>query len=86
MTQCKRVRLTGTIRVPLPPKDAFAPFTVTCEPWEDQTTIATIRYDLTALAPEANAELDRFAARYPSFLDQWQRAVAEAITAPGNPT
>jgi hypothetical protein len=152
MTPCKRVRLTGTIRVPLPPKDAFTLFTptgerawvpgweprfpspaaddtepgtvfqtdhagrrstwtvirrdsgttiayatttpgdragvvtVTCAPWEDQTTIATVSYDLTALAPEANAELDRFAASYPSYLNGWQRAIAQAITASGNPT
>jgi hypothetical protein len=151
VTTCKRVRLTGTIRVPLPPKDALTLFTptgerawaqgweprfpspatddtepgtvfqtdhagrqstwtvirrdggtiayatttpgdragvvtVTCEPREDQTTIATVSYDLTALVPEANADLDRFAANYPHFLDRWQRAIAQAITASGNPT
>lgn len=31
MTPCKRVRLTGTIPVPLPPKDAFTLFTPTGE-------------------------------------------------------
>ncbi len=152
MPACKRVRLTGTIRVPLPPKDAFTLFTptgerawaagwdpqfpspaaddtepgtvfqtdhagrrstwtvirrevattiayatstpgdraglvsVTCQPWEGDTTLATVSYDLTALAPQANAELDRFAAHYPSFLDQWQQAIARATTASGNPT
>jgi hypothetical protein len=152
MPACTRVRLTGTIRVQLPPKHAIALFTptgerawapgwdprfpspvtddtepgtvfqtdhagrhstwtvtrhdpgttiqyatttpgdraglvtVACTPGEDDTTIATISYDLTTLAPEANAELDRFAAHYPSFLDQWQQAIAQAITASGNPS
>lgn len=66
------------------PGDRAGVVTVTCEPWEDDTTIATVSYDLTALAPEANAELDRFAAHYPHFLDQWQQAIAQAITASGN--
>jgi hypothetical protein len=151
MTPCKRVRLTGTIRVPLPPTDALTLFTptgerawvpgwepqfpspvaddtepgtvfqtdhagrrstwtvarrdagttiayvtttpgnraglvtVTCAPWEDEMTLATVSYDLTALAPTANADLDRFAAHYPSFLEQWQQAIGQAITASGNP-
>ncbi len=145
MTPCKRVRLTGTIRVPLPPRDAFPLFTptgerawahgwepefpspvsddtepgtvfqtdhagrrsiwtvircdpgttisyatttpgdragtvnVTCEPAENRTTIATVSYDLTALVPEANTDLERFAAHYPHFLAEWQRASAQAI-------
>jgi hypothetical protein len=152
VTPCKRVRLTGTIPVPLPPKDAFTLFTptgerawaqgwephfpgpaaddtepgtvfqtdhagrrstwtvarrevattiayvtstpgeraglvtVTCAPGQDDTTLATVSYDLTALVPEANAELDRFAAHYPHFLQQWQQAIAQAVTASGNPT
>jgi hypothetical protein len=59
---------------------------VTCQPWEGDTTLATVSYDLTALVPEANAELDRFAAHYPHFLQQWQQAIAQAIAASGNPT
>ena len=152
MTPRKRVRLTGTIQVPLPPTDAFTLFTptgerawaqgwdpqfpspttddtepgtvfqtdhagrrsiwtvigcdpgtaiqyatttpgdraglvtVTCQPWEGDTTLATVSYDLTALAPEANVDLDRFAAHYPHFLEQWRQAIAQAITASGNPT
>jgi hypothetical protein len=147
MPACKRVRLTGTIRVPLPPTDAIALFTptgerawapgwnpqfpapvlddtepgtvfqtdhagrrstwtvtrcdpattiayatttpgdraglvtVACAPGEADTTIATVSYDLTALTPEANADLDRFAAHYPSFLDHWQQAITHATTA-----
>jgi hypothetical protein len=68
------------------PGDRAGLVTVACAPGEDDTTIATISYDLTALAPEANAELDRFAAHYPSYLNGWQRAIAQAITAPGHPT
>jgi hypothetical protein len=152
MPACKRIRRTGTIRVPLPPTDALALFTPTGErawapgwdpqfpspaaddtepgtvfwtdhagrrstwtvtrrdpattiayatitpgeraglvtvalaPGEDHATVATVGYDLTALAPGANADLDRFAAHYRSFLDQWQRAIARAITASGKPT
>jgi hypothetical protein len=138
VTPCKRVRLTGTIPVPLPPKDALALFTPTGErawaqgwdphfpsPAADDTepgtvfqtdhagrrstwtvarrevattiayvtstpgeraALATVSYDLTALVPEANAELDRFAAHYPHFLQQWQQAIAQAVIASGNPT
>jgi len=68
------------------PGDRAGLVSVTCQPWEGDTTLATVSYDLTALAPQANAELDRFAAHYPSFLDQWQQAIARATTASGNPT
>jgi hypothetical protein len=142
---CKRARLTGTIRVPLPPQLAFTLFTptgerawapgwdprfpspviddtepgtvfqtehngrhttwtvirretgkeiayvtvtaegraglvtVTCEPATDETTTATVGYDLTALTPEANADLDEFAANYPQLLDHWQHSIAQAV-------
>jgi len=55
--------------------------TVICEPSTDETTTATVSYDLTALTPEANADLDEFAANYPRFLDHWQRSIAQAVTA-----
>jgi hypothetical protein len=42
-------------------------------------TRVTVGYDLTALIPEANAELDRFTAGYPDFLAHWERAIARAI-------
>ncbi len=149
MTPCKRVRLTGTVLVQLPPREAFTLFTptgerawahgwepefpspvsddtepgtvfqtdhagrrsiwtvirretdtrigyvtatpgdragtvtVTCEPSEGDSTIATVSFDLTALTPEANTNLDRFAANYPHLLDQWQRSIAQSITASG---
>jgi len=42
-------------------------------------TTATVTYVLTSLAPEANAELDRFATDYPQFLTHWQHAIAYVI-------
>jgi len=44
-----------------------------------EATTATISYDLTALSGEADAELDAFAADYPSFLGHWERSIAEAV-------
>ena len=52
--------------------------TVTCEPSANGTK-ATVSYDLTALSGEADAELDRFATSYPSFLGHWEHSIAEAI-------
>jgi Polyketide cyclase / dehydrase and lipid transport len=60
--------------------------TVALAPGEDDTTIATVSYDLTALAPETNEDLDRFAEHYPSLLNQWQQAIARSITASAKPT
>jgi hypothetical protein len=68
------------------PGDRAGLVTVACAPGEDQTTVATVSYDLTALTPQANADLDRFAAHYPTFLDQWQQSIAHAITTSGHPT
>ena len=141
---CRRVRLTGTVEVALPPEQAFVMFTPSGErtwahgwdpsfpsPGTDETdpgtvfrtvhrgresiwtvvgcevghsieyavatpqercglvtvtceaspngTKATVSYDLTALSSEVNAELDRFATNYPSFLAHWERSIAEAI-------
>lgn len=39
-------------------------------------TEVTVRYDLTALSPDANSELDHFAANFPSFLRHWEQAIA----------
>ena len=147
---CKRVRLTGTIRVPLQPRDAYALFTptgertwvpgwdpafssrvsddtepgtvfetnhagrrstwtvvrrepgtavayvtvtpgdraglvtVVCRPTDDGETMATVSYDLTALAPEANERLARFAASYPHFLEQWRHDIELALAGSGH--
>jgi hypothetical protein len=51
---------------------------VGCRPSAAGTRV-TVGYDLTALTPEANAELDRFAAGYPDFLAHWEQAIARAI-------
>lgn len=52
---------------------------VGCRPSGAGTSV-TVGYDLTALTPEANAGLDRFAAGYPDFLAHWEQAIARAIT------
>ena len=51
---------------------------VTCERSANGTK-ATVNYDLTSLSREADAELDRFAANYPSFLSHWENSIGEAI-------
>jgi hypothetical protein len=51
--------------------------TVACRPSAGGTQ-ATVSYDLTALKPGADAELDKFAAGYPSFLEHWEHAIAKA--------
>jgi Polyketide cyclase / dehydrase and lipid transport len=42
-------------------------------------TRVTVGYDLTALAPGANPDLERFAAGYPQFLAHWERAIAAVV-------
>ena len=56
--------------------------TVVCEPSGGATT-ATVSYDLTALSPAAEVELDGFANDYPSFLAHWEHAIAEAVIGAG---
>jgi hypothetical protein len=57
------------------PGDRAGIVTVRCQAAAAGTRV-TVGYDLTALAPEANAELDRFAAGYREFLASWERAIA----------
>jgi hypothetical protein len=151
MSECNRVRLTGSFRLPLPPAEAFALFTptgertwaegwnprfpaavddetepgsvfttehsgrhtiwtvvhrdpgrtiqyacvtaddraglvtVTCDPASKGATKATVRYDLTALNPEATADLDHFAARYQHFLGHWRASIEHAVAQPKPP-
>jgi hypothetical protein len=59
------------------PGDRCGLIAVACQP-SAQGTRATVSYDLTALNPGTNEELDRFAANYASFLGDWERAIAEA--------
>jgi hypothetical protein len=51
---------------------------VACEPAPDGTTLAQVDYDLTALTPEADEALTKFAEHYDRFLGHWQEAIAEA--------
>jgi hypothetical protein len=52
--------------------------TVTCEP-RDGGTAATVTYELTALSPDAEAELDGFDRHFPAMMDTWQQAVSAAL-------
>ena len=61
------------------PDERAGLITVTLAPSPTGTT-ATVTYVLTSLTPEANAELDGFAADYPGFLAHWQHAIARAIS------
>ena len=45
--------------------------------------VATVSYDLTALAEEAASRLARFAADFPQFLRHWERAIAAMASPPG---
>lgn len=140
---CRRVQLTGTVEIALPPQEAFILFTpsgerawaqgwdpkfpspspdetdpgtvfqtdhgggpaiwtvvhsepgsaigysmtapgdrsglvsVSCRPSAAGTT-ATVSYDMTALTPEANVELDRFASNFPHFLGHWEWSISHA--------
>jgi hypothetical protein len=57
------------------PGDRAGTVAVTCEP-DEPGTRAEVVYDLTALAPDAQAALDAFAAGYAEFLARWERAIA----------
>ena len=52
--------------------------TVSCQASNGGTTV-TVNYDLTALVPEANAELSHFEAHFFEFLDNWRHSIARAI-------
>ena len=47
----------------------------------DESRVATVEYDLTALGAEAAAALASFAAHYPQFLLHWGQAIAAAARA-----
>jgi hypothetical protein len=57
------------------PGDRAGTVAVTCEP-DGAGTRAEVVYDLTALAPDAQAAVDAFAAGYAEFLESWERAIA----------
>jgi len=45
-------------------------------------TTVTVSYDVTALIPGANAEVEEFATHYAEFLEEWQDAI-EALASAG---
>jgi hypothetical protein len=58
---------------------------VACRRAPDGTTVARVRYDLTALSADAERSLDEFAARFAAFLDHWRLAIEAAVTSPRSP-
>ena len=46
---------------------------VRCDEAPDGTTAAEVAYDLTALGPDADAELEAFAARFDDYLETGAR-------------
>ena len=52
---------------------------VRCEAADGGGTVAHVTYDLTALDPSQDAELERFAADYDAFMDEWQRGLDDAL-------
>lgn len=53
--------------------------TVACSPDDDGGTAATVTYELTALSPEAEAELDHFAHEFPAMMRTWEESVSAAL-------
>lgn len=43
----------------------------------------TVDYDLTAIEPDAAAELARFADAYPEYLDSWRQAIVDHLASGG---
>lgn len=52
---------------------------VRCAEAVDGTTLVEVAYDLTALAPDADAELEAFAARFDDYLEHWRLAIGAAL-------
>jgi hypothetical protein len=50
---------------------------------ERDGTVADVRYELTALDPAADGELEAFAAGYDAYMAHWERLIAAALTARG---
>lgn len=61
------------------PGDKAGTVLVQLEPRSGRSTRVTVTYDLTALTPEARAELADFEAGYEDFLGHWAEAIASAI-------
>jgi len=56
---------------------------VSCEPGHHGTTIANVRYEMTALSDHGDARLQRFAADYQAYLAHWQSAIQQALSEDG---
>ena len=52
--------------------------TVTCQASAEGTE-AMVSYELTALSPGANGQLEHFAARFESLLSHWEVAIASSM-------
>lgn len=78
VARCERDR--SITYVTMTPGERCGLVTVTCEPSTNGTK-AAVSYDLTALSPEAEAELGRFATSYPLFLGDWESSIARAMNA-----
>ena len=52
--------------------------TVVCRPDGDGTAV-TVTYELTALTPAAEAELEHFGSGFPAMMETWQAAVSAAL-------
>ena len=57
--------------------DAVGSSRVSCRRSGNGTEV-TVSYDLTALTPDANDELEQFVNKYPSFLGRWGQSIVEA--------
>jgi hypothetical protein len=54
--------------------------TATCAPQAGGAgTAVTVTYELTAISPEAEAELDVFDRHFATMMDTWQQAVSAAL-------
>lgn len=52
---------------------------VACEAFDDESTTATVRYDMTALSEQAETPLEHFAEGFSAFLAHWQEAIDQAV-------
>ena len=85
-------RLTGRIRVPLLPAEAFRLFTPRGEedwahgwhprfpaPAAGHDSEVEVTYQLTALTSVADHELSQFAEHYPAYLQSWEDAITALL-------
>jgi|tagenome__1003787_1003787.scaffolds.fasta_scaffold20978757_4 hypothetical protein len=61
------------------PGKRAGPVTVVLQQVADNETDAEVTYDLTPLAPSAQAELDELAAGYDAYLHSWHEAINASV-------